>query len=417
MKKKVILENGTDVWDAKKRYKVNQSVLFNGLSYQNVTGANSSPDALVDWVIADVDGNLFLHKVGDETKTGVLTIQTNGEDLEKNALILVNPLDEDFRNAITVKAGATANQRRYFQFLNHLGVRTNLLGFNANNDFIAFNSLLAYHYISAMANDITSINSGGSGHVRINADPVATGTEGMIIYDGTANPTANVNGMYFFASSGMSARGGRDVRAYGSTNVNYLRVFTSGSKCYLQAQGLPLTLYSNQNKVEIADSSTAVKATFDTANGRLGINKTSPAQALDVVGNGQFTGTVVIANAINNNHAINKGQSDLLYQAKLFTEYIANLEQNSTSNPIATIVNNELSGAISWVRNSTGEYDGTLTGVFLSGTVALNISPTLGFIEIIRQSDNVIRIKTYNTLGVLADDILKGNTVSIRVKI
>lgn len=53
MKKKVILENGVDVWDAKKRYKVNHCVLFNGLSYQNITGANSSPDSLVDWLLVD----------------------------------------------------------------------------------------------------------------------------------------------------------------------------------------------------------------------------------------------------------------------------------------------------------------------------------------------------------------------------
>jgi len=53
MKKKVILDNGVDIWDSKKRYKVNQSVLFNGLSYQNITGGNSSPDSLVDWILVD----------------------------------------------------------------------------------------------------------------------------------------------------------------------------------------------------------------------------------------------------------------------------------------------------------------------------------------------------------------------------
>jgi len=100
----------------------------------------------------------------------------------------------------------------------------------------------------------------------------------------------------------------------------------------------------------------------------------------------------------------------------IFKEYTATIVQNTTSNPIATIVDNKLSGAITWVRNSVGEYDGTLTGAFAS-SLALNISPALGFIEIIKQSNDVIRIKTYNTLGVLADDILKGNTISIRVKI
>jgi len=101
----------------------------------------------------------------------------------------------------------------------------------------------------------------------------------------------------------------------------------------------------------------------------------------------------------------------------VFKEYSATLLQTTTGNPVATIIDNKLSGAVTWVRNSVGEYDGTLTGAFLSGTVALNISPTLGFIEIIRQDDDTIRIKTYSVLGVLADDILKGNTVSIRVKI
>lgn len=93
MKKKVVLENRADVWDAKKRYKVNQSVIFNGFSYQNITGGNSSPDLLTDWVAVsdeaieftsqltnDGDGlspfatdDNVVHKSGVESVSGVKT--------------------------------------------------------------------------------------------------------------------------------------------------------------------------------------------------------------------------------------------------------------------------------------------------------------------------------------------------------
>ncbi len=137
---------------------------------------------------------------------------------------------------------------------------------------------------------------------------------------------------------------------------------------------------------------------------------------MNVGGTTTFNFNVIVPNATSDTHAINRGQANGLYQAKIFNEYVATIEQNTTSNPTATIVDNKLSGAITWVRNSVGEYDGTLTGAF-TPALALNISPALGFIEITKQSNDVVRIKTYNNLGVLADDILKGNTISIRVKI
>ena len=44
-------------WLQSKRYKVNEVVLFDGAEYQNITGRNSSPDLLVDWVGQLKDNN------------------------------------------------------------------------------------------------------------------------------------------------------------------------------------------------------------------------------------------------------------------------------------------------------------------------------------------------------------------------
>ena len=43
--------NTNTIWDSKKRYKVNSNVVYNNILYQNITGKNSAPDTLVDWVI------------------------------------------------------------------------------------------------------------------------------------------------------------------------------------------------------------------------------------------------------------------------------------------------------------------------------------------------------------------------------
>lgn len=49
---KVITTNTNNVWDSKKRYKVNSVVSHNDILYQNITGKNSSPDTLVDWIVS-----------------------------------------------------------------------------------------------------------------------------------------------------------------------------------------------------------------------------------------------------------------------------------------------------------------------------------------------------------------------------
>lgn len=50
MQSRVKLFNSNQVWNAKKRYKINEVVTLFGTAYQNTTGRNSNPSDLTDWI-------------------------------------------------------------------------------------------------------------------------------------------------------------------------------------------------------------------------------------------------------------------------------------------------------------------------------------------------------------------------------
>lgn len=66
MRKQLKLLSSNKTWSANGRYKVNEVVTFDGQDYQNVTGANSSPDDLVDWFLVDSGFIPTLQQVSDE---------------------------------------------------------------------------------------------------------------------------------------------------------------------------------------------------------------------------------------------------------------------------------------------------------------------------------------------------------------
>lgn len=51
------LRNRTPSWNSKKRYKVNESVYYNGIVWQNITGSNSEPGAGFDWLNVNGGGS------------------------------------------------------------------------------------------------------------------------------------------------------------------------------------------------------------------------------------------------------------------------------------------------------------------------------------------------------------------------
>ena len=99
-----------------------------------------------------------------------------------------------------------------------------------------------------------------------------------------------------------------------------------------------------------------------------------------------------------------------------YKNYIALLYQTGTSAPTAYVLENTLSGLITWVRNTTGEYEGTLTGEFTNEkTTILANNTTAGITLTARKDSDTIQVYTYNSSGVADDDRLIYTTIEIRV--
>lgn len=97
-----------------------------------------------------------------------------------------------------------------------------------------------------------------------------------------------------------------------------------------------------------------------------------------------------------------------------YKEYMALLTQSGTDDPTVTIIKNELSGDVSWTRNATGIYDGTLVGEFLNdttGVISMTASPDL--VTGARFSDDVVRLRvkdpstTADIDGKLTDSLVR----------
>lgn len=100
-----------------------------------------------------------------------------------------------------------------------------------------------------------------------------------------------------------------------------------------------------------------------------------------------------------------------------YKKYIATLLQTSTTDPLATVLENTI-GDIVWTRLSTGYYRGTLNSAFPSAdTTYISISGTVdpGLVTAYWYNSNQIRVYTRDTsLDALADDLLTYTTIEIR---
>lgn len=189
------------------------------------------------------------------------TLQEN--NTYRGALIESN-FDEDFWAALTIKAGVNENQRRYFEYKDNEGNRTNLLGFNAINSFIAFNAETEnpYHYISADAQSHTKINAGkGVNAVVINRDNFEVGSGGLIVANGQPN-NSHPSGSYArINSTEVGSYNGGYIQSWSPDNSKYTRLFANNTKSYIRAnQGLEIS--TSDSEITLSNSSYADKFTF-----------------------------------------------------------------------------------------------------------------------------------------------------------
>lgn len=102
--------------------------------------------------------------------------------------------------------------------------------------------------------------------------------------------------------------------------------------------------------------------------------------------------------------------------ARPYKVYTALLTQTGTAAPVATILENQLSGPIVWARAGVGVYTGTLSAAFTANKTTVSISqPATGKANIVRTSANVLTVNTFDATPAAADAILSGMLVEVRV--
>jgi hypothetical protein len=83
MRKQVKLLSGSKDWSENARYKVNEVVTYNDYNYQNITGANSTPDDLTDWINIGSSGAGLVPTLQEVINEGGLS---NGSTLKQGAI-------------------------------------------------------------------------------------------------------------------------------------------------------------------------------------------------------------------------------------------------------------------------------------------------------------------------------------------
>src|SRR6478609_9067718 len=95
MQSKVRLVNTNQIWDSKKRYRINETVRYQGIVYQNSTGSNSDPSLGTDWAfVVRVDAIPVIYR-NDFTDTGTHTFIVPSGILIGNVFLnsVVSPSD------------------------------------------------------------------------------------------------------------------------------------------------------------------------------------------------------------------------------------------------------------------------------------------------------------------------------------
>lgn len=100
--------------------------------------------------------------------------------------------------------------------------------------------------------------------------------------------------------------------------------------------------------------------------------------------------------------------------------YVAILVQVETDAPVATVLENTLGGTPVWARSDAGIYSATLTGAFPLGKRLVSLSPTIAtnaatVLCYSFPNANVMNLRSFDGTMTLADELLLGASIEIRV--
>ena len=196
-------------------------------------------------------------------------------------------------------------------------------------------------------------------------------TEGAIV-SGKSNVVESGNGVIIVGNNNY----------VGNNNQNVSILASSG-----------ITVYPSSNNVSIT-TSTGVTVLSGVSN----VSVTNSSGITVTESNVTYNNGIKTLNSVN------------------YKKYIALLYQTGTNNPTAYVLENTLSSGITWVRNTTGEYEGTLTSEFTIYKTAIFCNNTnYGEIMAYRKNSNTINVYTQDSSGTPIDGQLNYSTIEIRV--
>jgi len=198
--------NSNRAWDAGRVYKVNEVVQIAGVVCQNLTGGNSDPLLLVDWVVVYQDVGLVYSQseVDAFLVDKINVLDTGWEEMEDTVHLVGSPQ--------LLTAGNTAN------LSNNKGVlRNNILPFGVTTFFDSATSKLT----PALENDFYQVdlmfkvkNSVLSGHFDVWVDITGIGERfrQSRICPKTANTETNINISFSHFTSDLFALNGGVIK-------------------------------------------------------------------------------------------------------------------------------------------------------------------------------------------------------------
>lgn len=339
-----------------------------GTDYATSTGGtgyiqnqNASAQSANMWISGEgkFNGDLYLNRSG-LVASAPLKYGTNNVD---NWFIGQSPL------------GTSTNDLSWYSY----GTNSTVLNLNHSTGAATFASTITASNGTLIGGSLTS------GYI-----PRTTGTNSLgnsLIYDdgtnvgiGTATPSQKLS-----VSGNISLDTGGYI--YGNSTTPYLRLSQENGS-FLGYANSGIGLYGSLADVYATDN-----ITFRTnSTERVNVSSSGVLKINNLSGTGTRT---VVADASGNLSTIGVGY-------KVYTAYIT---QTGTAAPVATVFDNTLGGTVVWTRNSTGNYSGTLTGAFATGTY-LNVSNTdpLANSGAFKNTSSEVKYST-TASGVLSDGV------------
>lgn len=380
-----------------------------------------------------------LHKTGDETKTGNLTINDNL--ISSGA----NTTSSNIQTGGVKMVDVGASMSNYTFYTDNFGSGAPNIRYELGSNLahVGFNKLGTVNSALAILFD-TSITSG---NIDFRGSDYVTGTDlfqftalKQIVSDFSINN--NKNGGKILFPSGRIGIGTSNVIGDFTVKVPTSLTFNMGSQddgsvaisnfaggSYVPAisgksgSGTGLRLFagtsnSNTSPSMMFDIRSTTNADFSTlTNVGFRFARFSSNVLFDILKNGTLVIPVTPVTSASTYEILTRNTSSGNVEKVLSPNtYTALITQSSTGAPTVGVLGTNTVGSIVWTRTGTGTYVGTLSGAFTANkTICFVNNNVSGSITFKQTSVNTIELTTSDLTGSLLDGRLTNNSIKIEV--